>query len=361
MPDIQLLVNSSIYSGWKEASVTRSIDAICGKFNLSTVDRWEVGGERWTIFPGSECALHLNGVPMVTGFVDKASPQYDSTSHGITISGRDKTGDIVDCSVDSKLSELRGLKLDGIIRALIKPFGLKLVVEVDPGAIFPVFAIQPCESVWEAIERATKQRFMILTPNGVGDLVLADIGKNRAHDSLEEGANIKTASADYDYSQRFSDYIVKGQTAVTGDGWEEAKTAVGNRAKDANIKRYRPKSINAEMQASEGSAGNRAELEAAVRAGKSTKITVTVQGWTMTNGELWPLNSLVQIKSPFLSVDEELLISEIEFSVSDQRGTETRMELTRPDAYLLGQGKGKKGKKDKKKKGVGADPWEELE
>lgn len=361
MPDIQLFVNRSIYSGWKEASVTRSIDAICGKFSLRTVDRWEAGGERWTIFPGNECALHLNGVPLVTGYVDKASPSYDSTSHAIAISGRDKTGDIVDCSVDPKISELRGLKLDGIIRALIKPFGLKLITEVDAGAVFYVFAIQPGESVWEAIERALKQRFMILTPNGAGDLVLADIGKKRAYDSLEEGVNIKTASADYDYSQRFSEYIVKGQSSVSNEGQEENNTTIESRAKDRNIKRYRPKVINAEMQASEGSAGNRAELEAATRAGKSTKITVTVQGWTMTNGELWPLNSMIRVKSPFLSADEDFLISETEFAVSDQNGTTTKLELTRPDAYLLGQGKGKKGKKGKNKKGVGADPWEDFE
>lgn len=361
MPDIQLFVNRMIYSGWKEARVTRSINAICGKFNLRSVDKWGAAGERWEIFPGNECALHLNGVPLVTGYVDKAAPSYDATTHAIDISGRDKTGDIVDCSVDPKISELRGLKLDGIIRALIKPFGLKLIAEVDPGAVFPVFAIQPCETVWEAIERALKQRFLILTPNGAGDLVLADIGKKRAHDSLEEGINIKSASADYDYSQRFSEYVVKGQASVANDGWEESKTSVENRAKDRNIKRYRLKVINAETQASEGSAGNRAELEAATRAGKATKITVTVQGWTMTNGELWPLNSITRVKSPLLSIDEDLLISETEFSVSDQGGKTAKLELTRPDAYLLGQGKGKRGKKDKKKKGVGADPWEDFE
>lgn len=362
MPDIQLHVNERIYSGWKTATVTRSLDAVSGKFELGTVDKWEANAQRWTIFPGNECQLRIDGVPMITGYVDRPSPQYDATSHSIQIIGRDKTGDLVDCSAIVPSNELRGLKLEGIAAAIAKPFGLKVITQVATGAAFPVFAIQPGEGAWEAIERAARQRFMVITTNGLGDLVIADIGTRRAFDSLIEGQNIKAASATYDHSQRFSEYIVKGQAAVQNDGWEAATANIESRANDQNIKRYRPKIINAEMQVSDGSAGNRAELEAATRAGKSTKISVTVQGWTMSNGELWPLNSLVRIRSPLLSIDDDMLISEVAFSISDQSGITTKMELARPDAYLLGQGKSKKSSKEaKKKKGVGLDPWETFD
>lgn len=357
MPDILLYVNGRVYGGWKQATVTRSLDAIAGKFDLVSMDKWETNAQRWTIFPGDECQLKIDGKALITGYVDKAGPSYDPESHGIKILGRDKTADLVDCSAIITGSELRGLTLEGIAKALAKPFGVGVIAQVDSGPAFPSFAIQPGETAYEAIERAARQRFMVVTTDGQGNAVIADIGTTRAADSLIEGKNIKAASAEYDYSQRFSEYIVKGQAAAQNDGWEEATVAVESRATDPNVKRYRPKIINAETQASDGSASDRAQLEAASRAGKSTKITVTVQGWTMSNGELWPVNALIRIKSPMLSIDEDVVISEVKFGISDTSGITTEMQLTRPDAYLLGQAKVKKEKKDKKT-GIGPDPWD---
>jgi prophage tail gpP-like protein len=360
MPNILLLVRGRVYGGWKQASITRSLDAIAGKFDLVSIDKWEANAERWRIFPGDECQVKIDGEPLITGYVDKAGPSYDANSHSIKILGRDKTADLVDCSAIVTGSELRGLALDGIVRELAKPFGIGVIKQVDSGPVFQSFAIQPSETAWEAIERAARQRFMVVTTDGAGNAVIADIGATRAADDLIEGQNIKAASAEYDYSQRFSEYIVKGQAAASNDGWEDAKADVESRATDPNVKRYRPKIISAETQASDGSASNRAELEAASRAGKSTKITVTVQGWTMSNGDLWPVNSLVRIKSPLLSIDADLVISEVKFGVSDSSGITTELQLTRPDAYLLGQGKVKKEKKDKKT-GIGPDPWDTFQ
>lgn len=360
MPNIDLYVNGRVYGGWKQASITRSLDAIAGKFDLVSMDKWDATAQRWTIFPGDECQVKIDGKVLITGYVDKAGPSYDAESHGIKILGRDKTADLVDCSAIVKSAELRGLKLEGIVEALAKPFGIGVVKQVDSGPVFQSFAIQPGETAWEAIERAARQRFMVVTTDGQGNAVVADIGASRAADALVEGKNIKTASAEYDYSQRFSEYIVKGQAAAANDGWEDAKVDVESRATDPNVKRYRPKIVNAEMQASDGSAENRAQLEAASRAGKSTKISVTVHGWTMSNGELWPVNALVSIRSPLLSIDEDLVISEVKFNVSDSAGITTDLQLTRPDAYLMGQGKVKKEKKDKKT-GIGPDPWDTFQ
>ncbi|WVR18341.1 Mu-like prophage tail protein gpP [Bordetella phage PY223] len=357
MPDIKLRVNGKIYGGWKQASVTRSINAIAGSFNLSVMDRWEAGAQPWQIFPGDACVLEIDGKALITGYVDAASPSYGPDAHGIEISGRDKTCDLVDCSADVKAYELRSVKLEEIVSSLARPFGLKVVTQADTGAKFESFAIQPGETCFEAIERAARQRFMAVTTNGAGDVVIADIGTQRAADMLVEGRNIKEARAGYDYTDRFSEYIVKGQAAAREDGEEPSRNAVESTASDPAITRYRPKILAAEMQASDGSAENRAQLEASTRAGKSTKIGVTVQGWTMSNGELWPLNALVTLQSPMLLADDvELLITQVEFSISDSAGMVADLELMKPGTYLLGRNKGKK----KKKKGESKSPidWE---
>lgn len=346
MPDIKLNVNGQIYGGWKEASVTRSIDALAGSFDLSVLDKWEANGFPWQIVPGDSCVLEIDGQPLITGYVDIASPSYTADSHAIRISGRDKTCDLVDCSAVVKSYELRNVRLEDIAAQLATPFGLRVITEVDTGAKFTAFAIQPGETCYEAIMRAARMRGMAVTTNGSGDLVISDIGTKRAADNLIEGKNIKEASAAYDFTNRFSEYIVKGQARPSEDGDEPARPAVQSVASDDAIRRYRPKVLTAETETSEGTAGNRAEFEASLRAGKSTKISVTVQGWTMSDGELWPLNALVTLQSPMLhAFDVELLITQVEFAVSDSAGTVTRLELMKPGTYLLGRGKGKKKKK----------------
>jgi len=351
-PKIELLVNDKVYSGWLEASVTRSLDAIAGSFSLSATDRWAVDSKRWEIFPGDKCQLRIDSVAIVTGWVDRASPSYDADSHSISISGRDATGDLVDCSAVVKSNELRGLKLEQIVSELTNPFGLSVKSEVDTGEPFARFGIQPSETVFEAINRAAQQRFMVVTTDGEGSIIIANIGEKRATDSLIEGKNIKSAQAEYDFTRRFSEYKVIAQTHAVNDGWEDAVTSVTMTATDENVKRYRPKIIAGETSATLGSAQNRAELEAAQRAGKSTRVSVVVQGWKQSDGKLWEMNSMVPVLSPYLSQDGELLIARVQFGISDSSGMTTELGLSRPDAYLLGQLKGRK-----KKKGIGPDPW----
>jgi len=357
MPDIQLYVNGLIYSGWKTATITRSLDAIAGKFELSTTDRWDAKRERWTIFPGDTCVLKVDGETLITGYVDSASPSYTSTSHDISIAGRDKTCDVVDCSVN--VSQITGKTLAGIAKALAEPYGISVLTEIDTGAVFNSFALQPGETCWEAIDRAAKQRFMAVTTDGNGNLLIGKIAEKEATDELREGVNILSASAAYDNTNRFKHYKVLGQSSVAELGTEAARQAVVSTATDANVSRFRLKVLTAETEATDGSSQKRAEQEAALRAANSTKVQVQVQGWRQSDGALWPLNALVKIHSPMLSVSEKLLITSVQFGVSSGEGFTTNMELSRPDAYLFARTK--KIKKGRQESGVRNDPYRDFE
>lgn len=359
MPEASLYVNGKIYAGWSEAKIMRSLDAVSGKFELSVIDKWEASAEVWGIRPGDVCAVKVGGTPLITGYVDAVAPSYSAAAHAISISGRDKTCDLVDCSALD--AEFNGLTLAAIAKRIVKPFGLETVVQIGTSPAFPKFAINPGESCWEALNRAAAQRFEVITTDGLGRVVISDVGYTSAHDALTEGKNIKAASASYDYSNRFSKYIIKAQQQVNGGGDpygdEASKPAVSATTSDANVTRYRPKIINNDTDANEGSAQERVEYEAARRAADSTSISVTVAGWTQSNGELWPLNSMVFVDSPRLSIKERLLISSVKFILSLAGGYETEMELTRADAYKYGR-KHRRAKKVKKgAAGLDGDPF----
>ena len=79
-------------------------------------------------------------------------------------------------------------------------------------------------------------------------------------------------------------------------------------------------------------ARRRAAWEATVRAAKSTSISAEVAEWRSDVGKLWTPNTIVRLKCPSLRVDRELLITEVNFEMSDS-GRTTSLTLKRPDAF----------------------------
>lgn len=365
MSDIALFVNGQKYEGWKSADVTRSIEAASGSFRVTANDKWDISKDPWKIFPGDKCVVKIGTVTLITGWIDSVAPSYSPTDHGIEISGRDLTCDLIDCSAVVRSCEVRGQTIGGLASMLCAPFGIYVLDYAADSEVFPVVAVQPGETVFACIERQARQRDIVITTSGEGQLVLGKVGSLRATDKLVQGGNIITASANYDFSNRFSEYIVKGQHPAQGDSedaWSPPKNDIESRYIDGNITRYRPLILTAESQTYDKSAETRAKRESAQRAGESTEVSVTVQGWTQSNGELWPLNGVVKITSPALYLNHELIISTVNFNAGTG-GTITSMTLKQPDAFLNLDGAGKSAKKSNKKKGSVEDYskyWEDV-
>ena len=358
MIGIELYVNGSKYEGWKSGYVNRSVEAAAGAFELLSVDKWDREKKPWRIYPGDKCHVKIDGETLITGYVDKVSPSISASEHSITISGRDATCDIVDCSAVVPSFEIRGHTIGGLAAFLCKPFGIKVVDESGDGEVIPVVAVQPGETVFTCLEREARKKDVTLTNNGTGVLLLGKVGTGRANDRLVQGKNLLSASAEYDYSGRFSEYIIKAQASATGNAetaWNPPKNAVEGRHTDGNIKRYRPLIITAESESFEKSAQTRAIKEALVRAGDSTAVNVTVAGWVQSNGDLWPLGAYVAVDIPYLYINDDLIISEIKYNVNPSLTTE--LTLKRADSFLNID---KKRKDNKKKKGKIEDDWWKL-
>ena len=99
MDDITLTVGGVDWTGWESIQASRSVDAMAGAFSLGLADRVQYGGAVLPLSPGMECVLSCGSDTLVTGFIDSVSQSLDSGRHGITVSGRDKSADLVDASV----------------------------------------------------------------------------------------------------------------------------------------------------------------------------------------------------------------------------------------------------------------------
>jgi prophage tail gpP-like protein len=336
MPDVRLKVNGSAYGGWKDVRIVRGIEQLAGSFSLGVSERWFGQSDPRRIVPGDACELAIDGTTVITGYVDLVGPAYDPSSHTVNVSGRDATGDLVDCSAIKGSGQFKGRALAQIATDLCKPFGIGVTVAdgVDVGKPFNSFALQEGETVFEALERMARIRAVLLTSDGLGGLLITRAGTERCPTMLKNGVNIKAAAAVLDHKDRFQTYMVKAQAPAT-DYWNAAAAAhVRGTANDPAVKRYRPQIIVGESQADGLSAKDRAVWQSKMRAARSLNVTVRVQDWSHADG-LWMPNAVVHIADDWLQLDHDLLIKTVTLTKDDRDGTVTELALTDPQAYTL--------------------------
>lgn len=332
---VSLRVEGNRFEGWQSVSIKRSIKAISGAFQLSVTEKWAQDQKPWKIVPGNECVLSVNKEDLITGYVDSVKPSYDKGSRSISISGRDYTGDLVDCSAVHKPGNWANISLLRLAKIICEPFSISVSVADSASAVasipFPNWNLQN-ETAFESLDRAAKLRGVLLMNDGKGNVLISRAGTEKAKTSLSQGENILSASADFEFKNRFSQYIVKGQAGgLESDNPLPDFSPIGY-ATDQAIERYRPSIIIAEGSATLSVCKARAQWEATVRAAKGSQLTVTIQGWRQADGSLWKLNQITRVKSPWLGVNQDFLISSLEFKKGSE-GTLTVLELERPDAY----------------------------
>lgn len=333
---IELRVGGKRYSGWKQASVRRSINAFTSSADFVVSDY---------TFPRSipldaPCQVLINNIPVITGYVDVITPSYNATSHEVAISARSKTCDLVDCSAMLDTGQIMQGDVKNIINKIIEPFGIGLKFKAS-GA-FPVidFQLQQGETASTTIEKLCVEYGLVFMDDAEGNLVITKISTGSSVGSLihKVGAgshrnNILSGSCEYSRRDRFSEYRVLSQMSGNDYMTGEQLTSVNGVAIDNEISRYRPMVLLAESSMDNAAALARAEWELSTRVGKSIAINYTLQGWLNNNGDLWAPNSFVTVDDDEVSVKSKLIISEVSLSINDS-GTTTTLQLSPPEAFI---------------------------
>lgn len=329
-----LLIDGTRYGGWKSLEVERGIEQLSGSFHLEVTDRWAGQLTSWPIRPGDACQVLIDDDTVVTGYVDNTVPRRsargEQAESRFTVAGRDATADMIDCAAIYKSGQWINQPLSRIARDLAAPFAIEVVI--DPlaanaaGTKIASHKIEEGESAFECLERAARSAAILLITDGRGRLVLTRAGTNHADVKLAAGENILEEEARFDWAGRFSDYLVKGQA--------RDNHAAQGKATDDTVTRYRPLIVLAEDAPGGPTAQQRAEWEAATRAGRANRATVTVQGWRQQGGTgaLWTPGIRVPVRSDLLRVDGDLLIVSVRHTL-DQEGRRTRLELADPRAF----------------------------
>lgn len=332
---IKLRVNGQDFSGWQTVQVVRSLESVANKFSLTVSERWTNQDTSWPIREEDECRVLIGSETVITGYVDRRSLSFGPEEHSVSVEGRDRTGDLVDCSAVLDKWEFYKPSLLGLAKKLCAPYGIE--VSLQPGLSLPAapakFSIDPGDSVHNAIERLCRLFGVLATSDGQGGLRLMRPGSTRATTELVQGQNVLAASSSFDATDRFRTYKVLGQHRGTDELNGAQAASVKGTAEDLNVRRTtRTLLVRPEGNVTAEHAKRRAEWEATTRAARGDSVSVTVQGWTQSNGTLWPLNSIVRVRCPWIHVDGDLLITQAEHSLDDG-GMVTQLTLRQLNAF----------------------------
>ena len=109
MTNITLRINGIDYTGAKTYNIEKSLDTLCGGFNMTFADDGSTFLRPAEIVEGDEIQLYFDNVLYMTNIVDKV----EQTDTGFSLDSREKTSILVDTDVE--ISELIDVSFNSFI------------------------------------------------------------------------------------------------------------------------------------------------------------------------------------------------------------------------------------------------------
>lgn len=342
---IQLEVNGKNFQGWKKVTVKHSMETLCGDFSIELYDRLD--SETNSIEEGSACKISIldNNTSVrdqiMDGYIDEVNRRVSGSSTSMTIKGRDRTSDLIDCSAEHDSNTWIQIKLESLCKELASPFGI-LIDDSNLEALDPIkkFTLQMGETPYSAIERLTRSKAVLPITNSESDLLLTySAGPDvTTEQNLIVGQNVLEIEETRTSQNRYSNYTCRGQNSGNGKRWNKQNTRLIADAIDEEITRYRPYIFMAENKATSNGLKARVAWEAQVRAGRAIVYTVTVKGWYQRDyfeakAGLWEINQRVNLKWAARNVDRQFLITSVSRRLAEGTGRTTTLTLKNPDIF----------------------------
>ena len=330
---ISLTSNGNVISGWKEVRITRGIERIPSDFEISMTDAY-TGIDEIVINPGDTCTLQIGGMPVITGYIDRLSESIDPNQHPLTISGRGKCQDLVDCTAIFSTFQLMDVAVSDIATKLCDPYGIQVITKAESEIVFSQVNLNVGETPFSVIDTFCKLSNLLCYENELGQLVITQVSQEGPSSGFKQGVNIKRASYIRDVSQQYSQYRVYPiGTAVLAD---VGQLPMGEfMYPNPLVKRFRVKGfIQQGSDAGSNISDAHAVWECNRRIARGNVITITTDSWIDSNGSLYKPNTQVSVSIPKLKVQEnqKWLISEVTYHLGLD-GTTCDLVLMPPQGF----------------------------
>jgi prophage tail gpP-like protein len=344
---MKIIVNNKRYRGWSTASVSNRLDALSDTFSFNAVKK---PGIPLPFKGGEDCQVEVDGEIVLTGFIEVVDVDGDSTSHNIELTGRDRTGDILDSKLSKGIEVTTSTTLKIIIEKALINIGssIEVIEEFTPTPFKKVDDLESGEdgeTVWNFIESLARKKQVLLSSNSLGNLVITRSSGNEIDASIRHRVgdinglnNVKSYSYSYDSTGRYNVYRISTQqnpnTIINaGDIKNEELVHQSVSILDNEIRKGRQLALVAENTGS--SLRDRAIWEQNIRNARGNVYSATVQGYRNQTGAIWKTNTIVRVHSDYAGIDSRMLINAVEFVLDIEGGRSTVLSFINKNSYTL--------------------------
>jgi len=342
---ITIEVNGANYNGLKSSSVFLSMETVSGSFTIvTTVDP----DNSFPLKKGSECKILVDRVVVMTGVIEKINPSWSGDDHTISVTGRDKISDLIDCTVGDVKKIETPTSLETMCRMVMDGVGLNDLKVINNAGTIPAFdasekiTAEVGQKAFKFLESYARKRQVLLTRDSDSNLVLTrnsnDILKTKILNVIGgNNNNVTTGSGIDDDSNRFYKYIVRSQANPSATGYagtDEDIAGVVGIAFDDDIRKNRVLEINAEQSMDKPACEKRAQWEANIRRARAISAKYVIPGHS-ANGEVWRENRRVDVVDDFNDLRAQMTIKNVRFGYDLGGGSITTVSLSPPDAFEL--------------------------
>lgn len=338
--EVSIQVNGNNFQGWQSVSITRSCESMPNAWAVTASTEFMQGPALAGTRPGQACSIYIGSDLVITGWIDRRTISTDPHSHGVTLSGRGITRNLVDCSADLindpnlKGGMINAANTKDLAQRLCKAFGITVVSAVsDLGIGIPSFQVALGESPYEIIESVARYAGYLVYEDQNGNLVLDRVGTQSMASGFTMPGNIEAIGAERSVDGRYSDYIVVyyGINQLSDLGALNNQRAI---VKDTTMTEYRPLiRVSAQITPAYDVGQAMANWEKARRLGRSQAASITCDSWRDTAGKLWTPNMLASIEAPKADITgANWIIGTVTYR-KDMSGTHADLVMMPPDAF----------------------------
>ena len=339
MIDLELEIGGYIFQQWESMEIFTSMTNMSGAFAASTANFFD-DPSGWNVTMASAVVAKLGGIPILNGYLDNFDIEYGPDHSQVTMDGRDKPMDIIDCSFGQSPNEWKNQTIKSIITNLLTPFEIQLQIDSSVSSEMTTtiqsFKADEGDTVADIISRILRDYGMLAVSTGDGKLTLTKATTtDNTTDPIQFGQNAVSGSLEQSQVDRFSKYIVKGMGQGSDNKSITDFSEPSGQVTDTLVTRNRPTVIFAEGPADSGTCLKRAKWESMVRAGLSRRLWYDVNDWDQSDGNLWLMNQLVRVKDTFLGVDKTMLIDTVVYTYNQGEGQKVRLGVVHKDTYTV--------------------------
>lgn len=283
------------------AEVERSIESFCGAFSIETKQNLKLKiNDNVLIYSGND--------KIITGKIENIDDRVDKGTYSLSITGRDKTGELIDSYMKPKQYKQRNFR--NLIEAVLKDndFNFKIIQDVSLLKLIDKIDDGGQDKIFDFLDTYAKKAQVLLFTDEDGDLVITREGSDLAVNKITSdniiNSTLNTTSIE---SYRFIDVYGSIKNNFTNKRVEQ-KASIVNNLSNTNKRLI----VKAQNNSSYKTLNLTANWYKNVKQAKGSKYECSVRGHSQS-GFLWKPNSVVNLIDNKKSINGIFLIQGVKY------------------------------------------------